>query len=376
MTSSPVGSSSERVRRALTLWMVARTSSKGASTAVGDLLDGGRAAELVGQLVARLGHAQLQLLQAARDAHGPRLVAEVALDLAQHRRRRVGGEAHLAREVEAVDRLHDPDAGDLHEVVERLAAVGVAPGERPGERQHLLGQLVARARVALLVNAAQKLLLSQGARGGGDGLPLVHAIAGQRAYPLVEVMRGGERPLVGAWGAPRRPPSAFSRRKVQRLPSRSRVADLVVEPRSVGDLPGQRLVLHAAPRGPGRARRARRRCVIASLIAPLLVGVQRVAQRRAHGLVDGRLPRRLSVGRAAPRRRRRGGRRRRAARRSPGRCRAARRRSPPAAARARAASRRTRPSARGRGPGAGARPRAEASAPQAPSATASFQASR
>ena len=34
MTSSPVGSSSERVRRALTLWMVASTSSKGASMAV------------------------------------------------------------------------------------------------------------------------------------------------------------------------------------------------------------------------------------------------------------------------------------------------------------------------------------------------------
>ena len=209
MTSSPVGSSSERVRRALTLWMVARTSSKGASTAVGDLLDGRRAAELVGELVARLGHAQLQLLQAARDAHGPRLVAEVALDLAEHRRRRVGGEAHLAREVEAVDRLHDPDAGDLHEVVERLAAVGVAPGERPGERQHLLGQLVARPRVALLVDAPQQLLLSQGARGGGDGLPLVHAIAGQRAYPLAECQARRRTATCSSLGSSSPPPSAL-----------------------------------------------------------------------------------------------------------------------------------------------------------------------
>ena len=126
VTSSPVGSSSERVRRALTLWSVARTSSNGRLDRGGELLDGRRAAELVGQLVARLGDAQLQLLQAARHAHRPRPVAEVALDLAEHRRRRVGGEAHLAREVEAVDRLHDPDAGDLHEVVERLAAAGVA----------------------------------------------------------------------------------------------------------------------------------------------------------------------------------------------------------------------------------------------------------
>jgi hypothetical protein len=67
----------------------------------------------VGELVARLDHLELELLHAARHAHRPRVVAEVALELAQYRRRRVGGEAHLAADVEEVDGLHDPDAGDL-----------------------------------------------------------------------------------------------------------------------------------------------------------------------------------------------------------------------------------------------------------------------
>src|SRR3954471_8261815 len=144
---------------------------------VGELLDGRRAAELVRELVALLGDLELQLLEAARDAHRPRLVAEVALDLAEDGRRRVGREAHLAGDVEAVDRLHDPDARDLDEVVERLPAAGVAAGERPGEREHLLGELVAGPHVTVLVDAAQELLLARGTGSTGDGLvvrPPVH----------------------------------------------------------------------------------------------------------------------------------------------------------------------------------------------------------
>src|SRR3954449_8945021 len=59
------------------------------------LLDGRRAAELVGQIVARLGDLQLQLLRAARYVQRPGAVAEVALDLAEHGRRGVRREAHL-----------------------------------------------------------------------------------------------------------------------------------------------------------------------------------------------------------------------------------------------------------------------------------------
>ena len=63
---------------------------------------------------------QRELLEVARDPHGPRAVAEVALDLAEDRRDRVARERHLARQVEAVDRLHEAQRRDLEEVVERL----------------------------------------------------------------------------------------------------------------------------------------------------------------------------------------------------------------------------------------------------------------
>ena len=133
------------------------------------LVDRRRAAELVGEVVARLGHLELELLRPARDVERPRAIAEVALDLAEDGGCRVRGEAHVARQVEAVDGLHDPDARDLDEVVERLAPPHVATGERAGERQHLLGQLVARPGVAVLVVAAQQHAFTRGTCLAGPG---------------------------------------------------------------------------------------------------------------------------------------------------------------------------------------------------------------
>jgi hypothetical protein len=102
----------------------------------------------------------------------------VALELAQHRGRGIGGEAHRAADVEAVDRFEDPDARDLHEIVHRLPAPGVAVGERTGERQHLLGQLAARAAVAALVDRAQERQLPIGApRSAADVLRLGHDLS-------------------------------------------------------------------------------------------------------------------------------------------------------------------------------------------------------
>ena len=63
------------------------------------------------------------------------LVAEVALDLADDRRRRVRREAQLALRSKRSTALIRPIAADLLEVVERLAAVGVAARERAHERQ-------------------------------------------------------------------------------------------------------------------------------------------------------------------------------------------------------------------------------------------------
>src|SRR6266516_4067736 len=58
----------------------------------------------------------VQLLQAARHPHRPALVAEVALDLADDVRRRVGRQLDPSVEVEAVDRLDQADRADLDEV--------------------------------------------------------------------------------------------------------------------------------------------------------------------------------------------------------------------------------------------------------------------
>ena len=91
--------------------------------------------------------------------HRPAAVAEVALDLADDRRHGVRLERDAAVEVEAVDRLDQPDRADLHQVVERLALAGVAACDRPHERQVLLDQLVARTLVAFLVIRAQQLEL-------------------------------------------------------------------------------------------------------------------------------------------------------------------------------------------------------------------------
>src|SRR5262249_15066163 len=124
-----------------------------------ELGDRRRPAELDGQLLDQLREADVQLLEPTRHAHGPPAVTEVALDLADDVRRRVRGELDAAGEVEAVDRLDQADRPDLDEVVELLAAVGVAPRERPYERHVLLDQLLAGLQVALLVVAAQEDLV-------------------------------------------------------------------------------------------------------------------------------------------------------------------------------------------------------------------------
>ena len=68
-------------------------------------------------------------------------------------------ELDAAVDVEAVDRLDQPDRADLDEVLELLAAVAVAPRQRAHEREVLLDELLARCEVALLVIAPQEHLV-------------------------------------------------------------------------------------------------------------------------------------------------------------------------------------------------------------------------
>src|SRR5581483_11268154 len=122
------------------------------------LLDRGRAAQLGRQAVEQPPEPDVQLLDAARHVHRPRLVAEVPLDLSQDGRHGVRGQLHPPLGVEAVDRVDEADATDLDEVVERLAASRVAERQRADERHQVLDQLLARRPVALVLVRVQEPL--------------------------------------------------------------------------------------------------------------------------------------------------------------------------------------------------------------------------
>ena len=71
---------------------------------------------------------------------GPALVPEVPLELADDRRRRVGRELDLAVEVEALDRLQQPDRSNLHQILERLASVPETAREKLDETDVLVDE--------------------------------------------------------------------------------------------------------------------------------------------------------------------------------------------------------------------------------------------
>ena len=72
--------------------------------------------------------------------------------------------------LEAVDRLQQPERGDLDQVVERLAAALVAPGELARERQEALHERLAGGAVAVAVVALEQPAVL--ARHGSSRSPL------------------------------------------------------------------------------------------------------------------------------------------------------------------------------------------------------------
>jgi hypothetical protein len=85
----------------------------------------------------------------------PSLVANVALDLAEDRRHRVGRKRGPAIRIEPLSGFDQAEARDLKEVVERFLRVPVARRERARERQVTPHELVARAAVAGLPAAGE-----------------------------------------------------------------------------------------------------------------------------------------------------------------------------------------------------------------------------
>ena len=91
----------------------------------------------------------MQLLQAARNAHGPCLVAEVPANLTGDVGRREGGQLIAPLNVKAVDRRDEADGAHLHEVLERFAAIGVLACEVAYEREVHRDEFVANKRTVL-----------------------------------------------------------------------------------------------------------------------------------------------------------------------------------------------------------------------------------
>jgi hypothetical protein len=94
----------------------------------------------------------------------------VALQLTQDGGDGEGGEGGSPGGVESVDRLHQAHARHLDEVVERLCAAGVPPGQSPGEGHEAIPQLLtdsggAVARILLEQAPLTRKLLAR-TRGG------------------------------------------------------------------------------------------------------------------------------------------------------------------------------------------------------------------
>ena len=191
---------------------------------LGELVDGRRALQLGHELVDDLVEADVELLEAARHAHRPALVAEVALDLADDVGRRVGGELDAAAQVEAVDGLDEPDGADLDEVVEVLAARGVAARERAHQRQVHGDELLARRAVTVQVIAPKQVLVellgvvaARGPPQSADGpvvrglraLVLVLVAAKRRAWPGSDSRSSGSLTLRSSRALMRTPSSAL-----------------------------------------------------------------------------------------------------------------------------------------------------------------------
>src|SRR5207253_1979146 len=130
------------------------------------------------QVADGLGQRELELLQAARHPDRPALVPEVPLDLAHDGGRGVGGELHAALQVEPVDRLDQPDRGDLGEVVQPLAAVPEPARKVLHQRQMQFDQVAADTRPFRILGRqlGQSFEQLAGARPVGRGVLDPHGL--------------------------------------------------------------------------------------------------------------------------------------------------------------------------------------------------------
>ena len=99
--------------------------------------------------------AQLELLEVARHADGPAVVAEVALELSEDGGDGKARERESAPGVEALDRLEEAERGDLLEIVGVGAAV-IAASEVVGEGKKAGDECVACRRIMIAAIAREE----------------------------------------------------------------------------------------------------------------------------------------------------------------------------------------------------------------------------
>ncbi len=124
-------------------------------------------AQLVGQELTGRAQLEVQVLQAAADTHRPGSVAEVAAQLTHDGRHGEGGEPEVELRVEAIDRLHEREAGHLQQVVGRLASAAEAPSPVARDPQVVLDQPVAQRGVVSSAQGPEAFLFDLAVVGHG-----------------------------------------------------------------------------------------------------------------------------------------------------------------------------------------------------------------
>ncbi len=127
--------------------------------------DGRRCSELGRQPVDDREHACAQLAYRTGNVQRPGAIAIVPAQLADDRRRGVRGQLDLTARIEAIERLEESDPGDLEQVVERLAPLGVACRQRAHETAVALDELLAGGVIAVALPPLDQTRFGGGAHG-------------------------------------------------------------------------------------------------------------------------------------------------------------------------------------------------------------------
>ncbi|HRD60223.1 MAG TPA: hypothetical protein PL137_04900 [Nocardioides sp.] len=181
--------------------MVSSSSARVHSTSAQKLVVGRLAAELLLEVRDAAADLPLPLLEPARRAHHPALVAEPPLHLAPDRRDGVGQQVGADGRVELVHRLHQPLVGGLVQIFDRDAPASVAVGHglchAAVDQDHLVEQRLAALSIVGCVRFEQQFGGSLLALGAGDLLDCSHALASPWRAGLAPVaaVRGVPAPL-------------------------------------------------------------------------------------------------------------------------------------------------------------------------------------